>query len=83
MIFKSKWFSILGVSPEDPAECTEFPEVLLNLTTDFRDPAFLLHPDTIQMTSLASSDDHVFVPAGYLFCFTSSLYCLHLLSFNR
>ncbi|KAF2564323.1 hypothetical protein F2Q70_00016978 [Brassica cretica] len=51
------------VSPEDPAESTAFPENLLNLATNLRDPDFLLHPDIIQMTSLASTDDHLYVPA--------------------
>ncbi|CAN6842937.1 unnamed protein product [Brassica oleracea] len=52
-----------AASPEDPAESTAFPENLLNLATNLRDPAFLLHPDIIQMTSLASTDDHLYVPA--------------------
>ncbi|KAF2596593.1 hypothetical protein F2Q68_00009941 [Brassica cretica] len=56
-------WSPLGVSSEDPAESTAFPENLLNLATNLRDPAFLLHPDIIQMTSLASTDDHLYVPA--------------------
>ncbi|KAH0851158.1 hypothetical protein HID58_094946, partial [Brassica napus] len=52
-----------GISPDDPAESTTFLENLLNLATNLRDPAFLLHPDIIQMTSLASSDSYLFVPA--------------------
>ncbi|KAG2282505.1 hypothetical protein Bca52824_053725 [Brassica carinata] len=55
-------FPFVGVSSEDPAESTAFPENLLNLATNLRDPAFLLHPDIIQMTSLASTDDHLYVP---------------------
>ncbi|KAF3530186.1 hypothetical protein DY000_02040009 [Brassica cretica] len=60
--FRLSW-SPLGISPDDPAESTTFLENLLNLATNLRDPAFLLHPDITQMTSLASSDSYLFVPA--------------------
>nr|VDD50851.1 unnamed protein product [Brassica oleracea] len=80
----SRLFELLPrISPDDPAESTTFLENLLNLATNLRDPAFLLHPDIIQMTSLASSDSYLFVPArnGYLFCFIfSCLNLLHLLT---
>ncbi|KAL0796338.1 hypothetical protein Bca101_067715 [Brassica carinata] len=49
-------------SPEDPPEWTWFPDVLFNLDSNLRDTAFLLHPDIIQLTSLASTDEHLFIP---------------------
>ncbi|KAL0733949.1 hypothetical protein Bca4012_010159 [Brassica carinata] len=52
-----------GVSTEDPGESTAFPVDLLNLASNLRDRAFLLHPEIIQLSSLASTDDHLFVPA--------------------
>ncbi|KAH0854591.1 hypothetical protein HID58_063686, partial [Brassica napus] len=48
-----------GISPDDPAESTTFLEKSVELATNLRDPAFLLHPDIIQMTSLASSDSYL------------------------
>ncbi|KAG2304760.1 hypothetical protein Bca52824_033411 [Brassica carinata] len=50
-----KWHDDLskGESPEDPPEWTWFPDVLFNLDSNLRDTAFLLHPDIIQLTSLA------------------------------
>ncbi|KAL0898966.1 hypothetical protein Bca101_082927 [Brassica carinata] len=51
-----------GESPEDPLEWTWFPYVLFNLDSNLRDTAFLLHPDIIQLTSLASTDEHLFIP---------------------
>ncbi|KAG2307009.1 hypothetical protein Bca52824_026757 [Brassica carinata] len=53
---------ITGESPEDPLEWTWFPYVLFNLDSNLRDTAFLLHPDIIQLTSLASTDEHLFIP---------------------
>ncbi|KAL0734132.1 hypothetical protein Bca4012_010342 [Brassica carinata] len=50
-------------TPEDPCESTVFPVDLLNLASNLHDPAFLLHPEIIQLSSLASTDDHLFVPA--------------------
>ncbi|KAG2328746.1 hypothetical protein Bca52824_011474 [Brassica carinata] len=50
------------VSPEDPPEWTWFPDVLFNLASNLCDTAFLLHPDIIQLTSLASTDEHLFIP---------------------
>ncbi|KAL0876665.1 hypothetical protein Bca101_026370 [Brassica carinata] len=49
-------------SPEDPPEWTWFPDVLFNLDSNLRDTAFLLQPDIIQLTSLASTDEHLFIP---------------------
>ncbi|KAL0898917.1 hypothetical protein Bca101_082878 [Brassica carinata] len=51
-----------GESPEDPPEWTWFPDVLFNLASNLCDTAFLLHPDIIQLTSLASTDEHFFIP---------------------
>ncbi|KAG2311867.1 hypothetical protein Bca4012_026364 [Brassica carinata] len=51
-----------GVSPENPPEWIAFPEDLFNLASNLRDLAFLLHPDINQLTSLASTDEHLFIP---------------------
>ncbi|KAF2557397.1 hypothetical protein F2Q68_00015227 [Brassica cretica] len=62
----------LCVSSEDPAESTVFPEDLLNLASNLCDLAFLLHPDIIQLTSLAFTDDHLFVPAQSMDALTAA-----------